>query len=52
MDTRQVRFAILGCGRISQIHMDAIENSPNAKLVAICDIIEERAEELIVVGVI
>ncbi|MBU4486682.1 MAG: Gfo/Idh/MocA family oxidoreductase [Candidatus Delongbacteria bacterium] len=38
------RFALVGCGRISNKHIDAIRNIPNAELVAVCDIIEERAK--------
>ena len=40
----EVKFAIIGCGRISVNHLDAIKNAPHAKLVAVCDIIEERAK--------
>ena len=39
-----VRFAIIGCGRISLNHFDAIKNAPHAKLQAVCDIIESRAK--------
>lgn len=41
---RQVGFALIGCGRISDNHLDAIENAPHAKLVAVCDIIEQKAK--------
>lgn len=40
----KLRFAILGCGRISYKHVEAlINNSEEAELVAVCDIIEEKA---------
>lgn len=39
----KVKFAIIGCGRISHNHLDAIEHAESAELVAVCDIIEERA---------
>lgn len=39
-----VRFAIIGCGRISDSHLDAIKNAPHAELVAVCDIIESKAK--------
>lgn len=39
-----VNFALIGCGRISANHLDAIENAPHARLVAVCDIIEEKAK--------
>jgi UDP-N-acetyl-2-amino-2-deoxyglucuronate dehydrogenase len=41
-----LKFAILGCGRISYKHVEAlINNSQEAELVAVCDIVEERAIE-------
>ncbi len=40
-----VKFAIIGCGRISYNHIDAIQNAPHAELVAVCDIIESRAKD-------
>ena len=39
------KFALVGCGRISASHLDAIKNAPHATLVAVCDIIEERAKK-------
>jgi len=42
----KLRFAILGCGRISYKHVEAlINNKEDAELVAVCDIIEEKAVE-------
>ncbi len=41
----QVRFGLIGCGRISWNHLDGIKNAPHAKLVAVCDIIEEKAKK-------
>lgn len=38
------KFAIIGCGRISKKHVEAIvNNSENAILVAVCDIIQQKA---------
>lgn len=38
----KLKFAILGCGRISSRHVEAlINNKENAELVAVCDIIED-----------
>lgn len=35
---RKIKFAVVGCGRISSKHFDAIkEHSKNAELVAVCD---------------
>jgi predicted dehydrogenase len=42
--TPSINFAIVGCGRIAQRHARHIESVGN--LVAVCDIIEERASEL------
>lgn len=39
----QCKFGIIGCGRISKNYLDAIKNAPSAKLVAACDIVEEKA---------
>jgi len=42
----RLRFAILGCGRISYKHVEAlINNKEESELVAVCDIVEERALE-------
>lgn len=41
---KKLKFAILGCGRISYKHVEAlIQNSEQAELVAVCDLIEENA---------
>lgn len=39
-----VKFAVIGCGRISQNHFDAIKNAPHAELVAVCDIDKAKAK--------
>jgi len=39
----KLKFAILGCGRISKKHVEAIQESDEAKIVAVCDINEEKA---------
>lgn len=38
----KVRFAILGCGNISKIHVSGIVNTEEVELVAVCDAIEEN----------
>lgn len=39
-----LNFAIIGCGRISKNHVDAlINNTEGCRLVAVCDIIESKA---------
>ncbi|MFN5582198.1 Gfo/Idh/MocA family protein, partial [Gemmatimonas sp.] len=40
-----IRVALVGCGRISRNHFDAIAKIPDLQLVSVCDIVPERAEE-------
>lgn len=39
-----MRVAVIGCGNISRVHFKAIEDNPKLTLVAVADIIEERAK--------
>jgi len=39
----ELKFALLGCGRISRKHVDAIGKAEHAKLVAACDSDRDRA---------
>lgn len=41
-----LKFAIVGCGRIAQRHAEHIKNTDGCLLVACCDIIENKAIEL------
>ena len=41
---KKYKFALIGCGRISYKHINAINNIENAELVAVCDIKEDRAK--------
>ena len=34
---RQVRTAIIGCGKVGRIHADALKSVPEAEFVAVCD---------------
>ena len=43
-EMKEYRFGLVGCGRISSKHIDAIKSIPNAKLAAVCDINEDRAK--------
>ena len=40
-----LRIGLLGCGRISKNHFEAIAQQPDAQCIACCDIIEDRARE-------
>ena len=40
-----VRFAVIGCGRISQVHLKALSEAKNAQLCAVCDMLEEKAKK-------
>jgi len=42
----KIRFGIVGCGVISPWHARSITNTPEAELVACCDIVPEKAEKL------
>jgi UDP-N-acetyl-2-amino-2-deoxyglucuronate dehydrogenase len=40
-----VRVALVGCGRISQTHFQALAEIDDLELVSVCDIVEERARQ-------
>jgi predicted dehydrogenase len=42
--SKKINFAIIGCGRIAQRHAEHINNY--GKLIAVCDTIKEKADEL------
>ncbi len=45
---RKIKFGIIGCGRISFRHIEAlVDNNSEAKLVGICDIIPEKMDNTI-----
>ena len=44
-DTAPVRIAVVGCGRISRNHFDAIDKIDGLELVAVCDIVPVRARD-------
>ncbi len=44
---RKIRFALVGCGRISENHFNSlIEHKDNAELIAVCDTVTERAKAM------
>lgn len=43
---KEVRFAVLGCGKIGTRHAAKLKEVEGARLVAVCDVVPERADEL------
>lgn len=41
-----IKFAIIGCGRIAQRHAEHIKNTDGCILIACCDVVENKAIEL------
>ncbi|MDF2699417.1 MAG: oxidoreductase [Haloplasmataceae bacterium] len=41
---KNIKVGVIGCGIISNIHLDAIKKNKNAKLIVVCDKIIERAK--------
>ena len=39
----KIRFAMIGCGRVSKKHIEVLNNLPNAELIAACDLDEAKA---------
>jgi len=48
MTQKKTRFAIIGCGVIAPVHARCIADLPEAELVALCDVIPEKAQALAV----
>ncbi len=48
MKTRNLKFALVGCGRIAKRHSELLGHNQikNASLIAVCDIVEEKAKEI------
>ena len=42
---KKLRFGLIGCGRISKNHFEAVSQIEEADFVACCDIVKERADE-------
>lgn len=43
---KNIKFGIIGCGRIAQRHAEHIHNTEGCELVATCDIVSEKSSEL------
>ncbi|MDR1961849.1 MAG: Gfo/Idh/MocA family oxidoreductase [Gracilibacteraceae bacterium] len=44
MNRKKLGFGVIGCGRISAKHFEAIAALPTAELAAVCDVVLERAD--------
>lgn len=48
MVDKKLRYGLIGCGRISSCHIEAVlKNRENVDLVAVCDVEKKRAESLV-----
>jgi UDP-N-acetyl-2-amino-2-deoxyglucuronate dehydrogenase len=45
MINKEVKFAVIGCGRIAKNHVGPLTELERSKLVAVCDLVSERALE-------
>lgn len=43
---KSLNFAIIGCGRVAPRHASAIEELDGSKLIAVCDVIDSRANRM------
>jgi len=41
---KTVKIGLIGCGRISKNHLDAVSQIPEAEFVAVCDLVEEKMQ--------
>jgi predicted dehydrogenase len=44
MASDEIRIGFVGCGGIGNLHLDIWKDTPGAKIVAVCDIVPERAK--------
>lgn len=45
MGEKPLRFGLIGCGRVAHYHARALAKLGDAKLVTVCDVVPERADE-------
>lgn len=44
MSQNEVRVALIGCGRVAGHHLRSIANVPGGRIVAVCDLVAEKAK--------
>lgn len=44
-NSKKIHVAVIGCGVISELHLKCLAHNPYADVVAVCDLIPERAEK-------
>jgi UDP-N-acetyl-2-amino-2-deoxyglucuronate dehydrogenase len=44
MPEREVKVAVIGCGRVAGHHLRSIAQVPGGRIVAVCDLVAERAQ--------
>ena len=42
-----INIGLVGCGRISEKHLEAISQLKDCKLIAVCDVIKDRAKNVV-----
>jgi len=40
-----IGFGVVGCGRVSEKHLQSIRDADKSRLVAVCDVVEEKARD-------
>ena len=50
MEDRKLGFGVVGCGVIAPTHIKCIQGLPNARLSALCDVVQEKVEALAAVA--
>ncbi|MBW2990859.1 Gfo/Idh/MocA family oxidoreductase [Candidatus Woesearchaeota archaeon] len=46
LNSKKLNFALIGCGKIVNKHIAALEKIPNVSLIAVCDLDEKKAKEV------
>lgn len=45
-EQKPIRIALVGCGRIAHSHLNALKLNPKYELIAVCDSVSEKADEV------